>query len=99
MFFLLRVMSVLTTAASFASPAALPSRLGHHLLKLLPLLRGQNLLETLVGLPSDFVEARLRLLAQRAHAFACVGEYLAHLRLLLVGEFEPFDDLLEAVAA
>jgi hypothetical protein len=80
-----------------ATAATVRTRFVTCLLKLLPLLRGQDLTQALVGLSSYLCEARLRLFAQRLKLRARVAEYLLHLRLLLGAQLEFVTHTLEAI--
>src|ERR1051326_798259 len=76
------VIAVWTTAA-----APIPG-LGADLLKFLPLVRRQHLLQTFISLPPNVVHPRFRLTMQGAQLLARVAENLLHLRLLIVVQIQ-----------
>jgi hypothetical protein len=88
----MRIVAVIGMIGAVASP--LPAQL----LEALPLFGRENFLESLVGLPPNLFESRVRLTAQRAQLLARVAEDLLHLRPLIRAQLQLVEHLLELIA-
>jgi hypothetical protein len=82
-------------AASFALARWMP--LFTHSLKLLPLLRGEHLLQSFISLPANLFHAQVRLLAQGLQLRSRVVENSLDLRFLCAVEFQSFGHLFKTV--
>jgi hypothetical protein len=68
------------------------------LLKLIPLLSGEHLLQTLIGLSANLIELRLRLFSQLAQLSASIVKYQMYLVSLVLRELQPIQHLLKAAS-
>ena len=68
------------------------------LLKLLPLIRGKDLLQLFVGLPPNLRDSGLRLFSQRLELLSGIAEYLMNLGFLIGVELKRINHLLKTIA-
>jgi hypothetical protein len=88
----MRIVAVIGMIGAVASP--LPAQL----LEALPLFGRENFLESLVSLPPNLFESRVRLFTQRAQLLARVAEDLLHLCPLIRAQLQLVEHLLELIA-
>jgi hypothetical protein len=67
-------------------------------LEALPLFGREDFLQTLVGLPSDFIDLRFRFFAQRLQARARIAEDLMDLCFLIGIQLQAVQHLFEAIS-